>query len=99
MAFVWTEASPKSLKTWIGSTTKPTSGGPGASPLPLADIDLTFTPFMERVAASNLWLVKSEVHQMFGHYNGSVKTAVGETIPVENLIGWGRHVPNHAAKW
>jgi hypothetical protein len=59
-------------------------------------IDLTFTPFMERVAASNLWLVKSEVHQLFGTYNGTVQTAEGETIAIENLIGWAE---DHVAKW
>lgn len=63
---------------------------------PSGSIDLTFTPFMERVAASNLWLVKSEVHQMFGRYHGTVKTAEGEIIPVENLIGWAE---DHIAKW
>ncbi len=63
---------------------------------PSGSISLTFTPFMERVAASNLWLVKSEVHQMFGHYNGIVKTEQGETISIENLIGWAE---DHIAKW
>ena len=51
---------------------------------------------MERVAASNLWLVKSEVHQMFGHYNGTVSTVDGEIIPVQNLLGWAE---DHVAKW
>ena len=59
-------------------------------------VDLTFTPFMERVAASDLWLVKSEVHQMFGHYAGRVTTAEGETIAVEKMLGWAE---DHVAKW
>jgi hypothetical protein len=59
-------------------------------------IDLTFTPFMERVAASNLWLIRSEVHQMFGHYNGHFTTADGERITVDNLIGWAE---DHIARW
>jgi hypothetical protein len=63
---------------------------------PSGSVDLTFTPFMERVAASNLWLVKSEVHQMFGHYHGAVQTADGESIPVQNLIGWAE---DHTATW
>jgi hypothetical protein len=57
---------------------------------------LTFTPFMERVAASNLWLIRSEVHQMFGHYNGRVTTAGGETLTVHDLVGWAE---DHVARW
>jgi hypothetical protein len=63
---------------------------------PANAVDLTFTPFMERVAASNLWLIRSEVHQMFGRYNGHITTAGGETIPVHNLIGWAE---DHIARW
>lgn len=59
-------------------------------------LDLTFTPFMERVAASNLWLIRSEVHQMFGHYNGCVTTTDGTAIPFHNLIGWAE---DHIARW
>ena len=63
---------------------------------PSGVVDLTFTPFMERLAASDLWLVQSKVHQMFGHYNGAVTTAAGETITVQNLLGWAE---DHVAKW
>ncbi len=31
-------------------------------------LDLEFTPFVERVAKTNLLLITSEVHQMFGRY-------------------------------
>ena len=63
---------------------------------PSGVLDLTFTPFMERVAASNLWLVRSEVHQMFGHYSGHITTTAGETIPVQQLVGWAE---DHVARW
>lgn len=63
---------------------------------PSGQIDLTFTPLLERVAASNLWLVKSEVHQMFGHYEGEVITADGASIHVRDLVGWAE---DHVAKW
>lgn len=59
-------------------------------------LDLTFTPFMERVAASDLWLIRSEVYQMFGHYDGRVTTIDGETIPIHNLVGWAE---DHIARW
>ncbi|MCA9923382.1 MAG: DUF2804 domain-containing protein [Anaerolineales bacterium] len=63
---------------------------------PSAAVDLTFTPFVERVAASNLWLIRSEVHQMFGHYNGHITTTDGEIIPVRSLVGWAE---DHVALW
>lgn len=63
---------------------------------PSGAVDLTFTPFLERVAASNVWLVRSEVHQMFGRYNGAITTSEGETIPVHDLVGWAE---DHIARW
>jgi hypothetical protein len=63
---------------------------------PSGAVDLTFTPFMERVAASDLWLVKSEVHQMFGHYHGTISPSEGEIIPINKLLGWAE---DHVAKW
>ena len=35
-------------------------------------LDLTFTPFKDRTAQTNLGIIFSEVHQMFGRYNGRV---------------------------
>ena len=63
---------------------------------PSGAVDLTFTPFLERVAASNAWLVRSEVHQMFGRYDGTITTAEGEPIPVHDLVGWAE---DHIARW
>ena len=63
---------------------------------PSGAVELIFTPFMERLAASDVWLVRSEVHQMFGHYNGSITTATGERIVVRDLIGWAE---DHVAVW
>jgi len=63
---------------------------------PAAALDLTFTPFMERVATSNLWVIRSEVHQMFGHYHGHIMTSDGEKIPVNDLVGWAE---DHVALW
>ena len=63
---------------------------------PSGGVDLTFTPFLERVAASNVWLVRSEVHQMFGHYNGSMRVDGGEQVRVKDLVGWAE---DHVALW
>ena len=59
-------------------------------------MQLTFTPFLERVAASNVWLVRSEVHQMFGYYNGRVTTTEGVVLSVHDLLGWAE---DHVALW
>lgn len=59
-------------------------------------LDLTFTPFLERVAATNLLLIASQVHQIFGRYHGTVQTDDGETLPLEGLVGWAEE---HHARW
>ena len=59
-------------------------------------LDLVFTPFFERVAKTNALVLKSEVHQMFGRYNGQVVTDGGEKLEIVNLIGWAEE---HNAKW
>ncbi len=59
-------------------------------------LDLTFTPFQERVAQSNLLVIFSEVHQMFGRYTGTVKADDGEVIQVKDQIGFAEE---HHARW
>lgn len=59
-------------------------------------LDLTFTPFLERVARSNVLVVTSEVHQLFGRYAGTVVTDEGETIRIEDVIGFAEE---HRARW
>jgi hypothetical protein len=59
-------------------------------------LKLTFEPFLERVAKTNLLLIASEVHQMFGRYSGEVVTDEGERIKVDGLIGWAEE---HHARW
>ncbi len=59
-------------------------------------LNLKFTPFFERVAKTDAVVLKSEVHQMFGKYNGSLISDAGEFIEVKDLIGWAEE---HNAKW
>ena len=59
-------------------------------------LDLTFTPFVERVAKTDLKILASEVHQMFGHYNGTVITDEGKKVVITDLVGWAEE---HQAKW
>lgn len=59
-------------------------------------VDLTFTPFFERVAKTDLLLLKSEVHQVFGHYNGAITLDDGVHHEIRDLLGW---VEQQDARW
>lgn len=59
-------------------------------------LDLDFVPFKERLARTNLGIITSEVHQMFGRYSGSVLTDQGDSLRIENLIGFAEE---HQARW
>jgi hypothetical protein len=59
-------------------------------------LDLTFTPFKERVARSNMLVIFSEVHQMFGRYSGTARTDDGRQIAIDGLIGFAEE---HRARW
>ncbi len=57
---------------------------------------LTFQPFFERVAQTDAKLVKSEVHQMVGYYNGQIKLEDGTILTIQQMLGC---IEEHVAKW
>jgi hypothetical protein len=59
-------------------------------------LDLIFTPFKDRLAQTNLGIITSKVHQMFGRYNGFAITDEGEKLQIKDLIGFAEE---HHAKW
>lgn len=59
-------------------------------------VDLRFTPFRERVAKAKTGILSSEVHQMFGHYDGTLVADGGERIAVDHVLGW---IEEHKARW
>jgi hypothetical protein len=59
-------------------------------------LDLTFTPFKDRTARTNLGVISSEVHQMFGRYNGHVTLDDGSPLEIRDLIGFAEE---HHARW
>jgi hypothetical protein len=59
-------------------------------------LDLIFTPFKDRTAQTNLGIIFSEVHQMFGRYNGRVILDDGTLLEIRNLIGFAEE---HHARW
>jgi hypothetical protein len=59
-------------------------------------LNLTFTPFFDRQAKTDAKILKSEVHQMFGKYAGTLVTDDGLTIEIQDLIGFAEE---HHARW
>ena len=59
-------------------------------------LELEFVPFKERVAQTDMKIIFSEVHQMFGRYSGRVAADDGEAIQLEGLIGFAEE---HQARW
>lgn len=59
-------------------------------------IDLHFIPFFERIAKTNLLIVKSEVRQLIGRFSGTVIPDDGTALPFEGMVGW---VESHEARW
>ena len=57
-------------------------------------LDVTFTPFHERAAVTNLLVVASETHQCFGHFAGWATTRDGERVRVDGLVGWAEEARN-----
>jgi hypothetical protein len=52
-----------------------------------AGVDLTFTPFHDRVALTDLKVVRSATHQCFGHWTGHVTLDDGTRVEVVDLLG------------
>lgn len=58
-------------------------------------VHLEFKPFYERAGDTNLLVIRSRVHQVFGRYYGTLH-ADGRTIPVDGVVGWAEE---HRARW
>lgn len=59
-------------------------------------LDLVFAPFKERTAITNLGVIYSEVHQIFGRYHGRAVADDGEVVEIRDLIGFAEE---HRARW
>lgn len=84
----------------VGSVTFDYVSGDYMKPWKFTDsegrLDLVFTPFRDRKARTDLAIITSEVHQLFGRYNGEVVTDKGEAIQIIDLLGFAEE---HQAKW
>jgi len=59
-------------------------------------VRLTFEPIFDRYDASNLWIVRSQLHQVIGRYHGTIVTERGERIAIDNMIAVAEE---HFARW
>lgn len=94
----WEYDSTNWMKPWkLTTMPAPAAAVSREAPTPaVAGVSVTFTPLFERAAASNVLVVRSEVHQMIGTFSGHIVTDDGELIEIENLQGWAEE---HYARW
>ncbi len=59
-------------------------------------LELEFKPFFDRVAKTNMIIIKSQVHQLFGEYSGTLLTDAGRRIDLRGVVGWAEE---HKARW
>lgn len=57
-------------------------------------LELEFTPILDRAACTDLKLLKSDQHQVFGRFNGRVVLDDGRTLQVKDLLGFAEKVVN-----
>ncbi len=59
-------------------------------------VNIQFFPFYERIAKIDLLILKSEDHQLFGRFSGTIITDAGKAIQFKDIIGWAEE---HKARW
>ena len=59
-------------------------------------LDLAFKPVLDRKSHTNLLAVKSDQHQVFGHFSGRAVLDDGEEILLQDFPGFAERVEN---KW
>ncbi len=59
-------------------------------------VRLTFTPLFERIAKTDALIVKSEVHQMVGFYDGEIRLQDNTLLTIQQMPGC---IEEHIAKW
>lgn len=60
------------------------------------NLKLVFKPFLVRLAKTDLLVLKSVLHQIFGYYSGSFELESGEKVEINNITGW---IEEHNARW
>lgn len=58
-------------------------------------VNLKIMPFFEKVTYTNLFFLKTKVHQVFGHFSGTVEVE-NQTVNIDRIVGWSEE---HIAMW
>ncbi len=48
---------------------------------------IQFFSFYERIAKTDLLILKSEDHQLFGRFSGTIEIDTGKTIQFKDIVG------------
>lgn len=59
-------------------------------------LSLTFTPFLDRKSKTDVLLICSDQHQVFGRFDGTVRLDDGAEVRLERFVGFAEKVRN---KW
>lgn len=59
-------------------------------------VHLTFTPFFERVSTTNVKIVRTEVHQLVGYFDGEILLENHSKLKIRQMLGCSEE---HIAKW
>ncbi|MFF7359262.1 DUF2804 family protein [Streptomyces sp. NPDC008125] len=57
-------------------------------------VDVSFRPFHEKVARTNLGVLANETHQCFGTFSGWALTDDGTRTDLDGLVGWAEEARN-----
>lgn len=57
-------------------------------------LNLTFTPVLDRAALTDFKLLKSDQHQVYGHFDGTATLDDGTIIEVKHMLGFAEKVTN-----
>lgn len=61
----------------------------------LGELDLTFTPILDRASLTSVLVIESDQHQVFGRFSGTARFD-GRELKLNNLLGFAEKVAN---KW
>jgi hypothetical protein len=58
--------------------------------------EMAFTPVLDRASRTDLFIIMSDQHQVFGRFTGTAVLDDGTTLAVTDFFGFAEHVEN---KW
>ncbi|MEG2634664.1 MAG: DUF2804 family protein, partial [Oscillospiraceae bacterium] len=56
--------------------------------------EMDFVPIIDRASCSDVLLIKSDQHQVFGRFSGTAVLDSGEKIEIKDMLGFAEKVMN-----